>query len=66
MDHRQGKSPTPQKEASPSPSKGGDVLIGYSLKHLEICEGIKDIPSFGGAWGRFSLVSAFTTGAFLD
>ena len=47
-------TPAPQKkEASPSPSKGGDVLIGYSLKQLEICEGIKDIPSFGGAWGGF-------------
>ena len=42
-----------RKKASPSPSEGGDVLIGYSLKQLEICEGIKDIPSFGGAWGGF-------------
>ena len=50
--------PPPQKKASPSPSEGGDVLIGYSLKQLEICEGIKDIPSFGGAWG------GSTTGAF--
>ena len=48
----------PKKKASPSPSKGGDALIGYSLKQLEICEWIKDIPSFGGAWGGFSLVSA--------
>ena len=34
LDHRQGKAP-PQKEASPSPSKGGDVLIGYSLKRMK-------------------------------
>ena len=53
LDHRQGKSPL--KEASPSPSKGGDVFVGYSLKQLEICERIKDIPSLGGAWGGFLL-----------
>ena len=47
------------KKASPSPSEGGDVLIGYSLKQLEICEGIKDIPSFGGAWGGFYHGSIF-------
>ena len=48
------KEGLPQK-ASPSPAEGGDVFVGYSLKQLEICERIKDIPSFGGAWGGFLL-----------
>ena len=41
------------KEASPSPSKGGDVPNPtYILSSFQtVCN--KDIPSFGGAWGGF-------------
>ena len=42
-----------RKESLPKPLEGGDVFVGYSLKQLEICERIKDIPSLGGAWGGF-------------
>ena len=54
-----------KKEASPSPSKGGDVFVGYSLKRRKYVSRLRDIPSCGGAWGGFLLGGFYTTGAFI-
>ena len=54
MDQWQGRKESLPKKPPQAPL-GGDVFVGYSLKQLEICERIKDIPSLGGAWGGFLL-----------